>query len=103
MVVHRLTGDTPRRDLIAPEWSYRKRSILNGIYAELRKRGTYQGFRSPSRPNRISPFQTDEAVHTTLNVLVPCERDFFPVPETFAEVLLAAPAEIVTEDTFLST
>ena len=50
MVVHRLTGDTPRRDLIAPEWSYRKRSILNGIYAELRKRGTYQGFRSPSRP-----------------------------------------------------
>ena len=49
MVVHRLTGDTPRRDLIAPEWSYRKRSILNGIYAELRRRGTYQGFRSPSR------------------------------------------------------
>ena len=43
MVVHRLTGDTPRRDLIAPEWSYRKRSILNGITAELRRRGTYQG------------------------------------------------------------
>ena len=45
MVIHRLTGDAPRKTLISPSWSYRKRTILNEINAELRKRGTYQGFR----------------------------------------------------------
>jgi radical SAM protein (TIGR01212 family) len=45
MIIHRLTGDTPRRDLIAPEWSYRKRTILNGITAELRRRESWQGAR----------------------------------------------------------
>jgi radical SAM protein (TIGR01212 family) len=45
MVVHRMTGDAPRKTLIAPSWSYRKRTILNEISAELRRRGTYQGFR----------------------------------------------------------
>lgn len=43
MVVHRLTGDVERASLISPSWSYRKRNILNGIYAELKKRNTYQG------------------------------------------------------------
>ncbi|MGN0708803.1 MAG: TIGR01212 family radical SAM protein [Anaerovoracaceae bacterium] len=43
IVVHRLTADAPRSELIAPEWSYKKRTILNGIYHELRERGTYQG------------------------------------------------------------
>ena len=46
ITIHRLTGDVPRRLLIAPEWSYMKRSILNGIHAELRRRGTYQGSRN---------------------------------------------------------
>lgn len=44
IVVHRLTGDAPRSTLIAPVWSYRKRTILNEINAELKRRGTYQGF-----------------------------------------------------------
>lgn len=44
IVVHRLTGDAPRSTLIAPAWSYRKRTILNEINAELKRRGTYQGF-----------------------------------------------------------
>ena len=45
MVVHRMTGDAPRKILIAPDWSYRKRTILNKINATLKKRGTYQGVR----------------------------------------------------------
>ena len=46
ITIHRLTADAPRSTLIAPEWSYMKRSILNGIHAELRRRGTYQGSRA---------------------------------------------------------
>lgn len=43
ITIHRLTGDVPRRLLISPEWSYRKRTILNMINRELAVRGTYQG------------------------------------------------------------
>ena len=43
IVIHRLTGDAPRKILITPEWSYRKRTILNGINAELKRRGSWQG------------------------------------------------------------
>ena len=43
ITIHRLTGDVPRKLLISPEWSYKKRTILNGIAHELRMRGTYQG------------------------------------------------------------
>jgi radical SAM superfamily enzyme len=43
ITIHRLTGDVPRRLLISPEWSYRKRTILNAINRELAERDTYQG------------------------------------------------------------
>ena len=43
ITIHRLTGDVPRRLLIAPEWSYRKRTILNMINSELASRNTCQG------------------------------------------------------------
>jgi radical SAM superfamily enzyme len=43
ITIHRLTADVPRRMLIAPEWSYKKRTILNGIAHELKIRGAYQG------------------------------------------------------------
>lgn len=43
IVIHRLTGDAPRKILITPEWSYRKRTILNEISAELKRRGSWQG------------------------------------------------------------
>ena len=43
ITIHRLTGDVPRRLLIAPEWSYRKRTILNKINSELAARDTHQG------------------------------------------------------------
>ena len=43
VTIHRLTGDVPRRLLAAPEWSYRKRTILNAINRELAVRDTRQG------------------------------------------------------------
>ena len=43
ITLHRISGDAPRSTLIAPEWSYRKRTILNGIHKEMRRRDTWQG------------------------------------------------------------
>ena len=43
VTIHRLTGDVPRKILVSPEWSYRKRTILNMINSELKKRDVYQG------------------------------------------------------------
>jgi uncharacterized protein len=43
VTVHRISGDAPRSTLIAPEWSYRKRTILNGIHHAMRERNTWQG------------------------------------------------------------
>lgn len=43
ITLHRISGDAPRSTLIAPEWSYRKRTILNGIHKALKERDTWQG------------------------------------------------------------
>lgn len=43
IVVHRITGDGPADLLIAPEWSLRKRAVLNHIHHALRVRGVWQG------------------------------------------------------------
>lgn len=43
MVVHRLTGDGPRKLLIAPLWSTDKKRVLNTINRELKERNTWQG------------------------------------------------------------
>lgn len=43
ITIHRLTGDVPRKILVSPEWSYKKRSILNAINKELLLRDTRQG------------------------------------------------------------
>jgi radical SAM superfamily enzyme len=43
ITIHRLTGDVPRRLLVSPEWSWRKRTILNEINRELAVRDTRQG------------------------------------------------------------
>lgn len=45
ITIHRISGDAPREILIAPEWSYRKRTILNSIHKEMRLRNTWQGRR----------------------------------------------------------
>ena len=44
-LIERLTGDGDRETLIAPLWSRDKKSVLNGIDKELRRRGTVQGCR----------------------------------------------------------
>lgn len=46
ITIHRLTGDVPRKILVSPEWSYRKRTILNSINKELSLRETRQGSKS---------------------------------------------------------
>lgn len=43
ITIHRLTGDVPRKLLISPEWSYKKRTILNAINRKLKERDTCQG------------------------------------------------------------
>jgi len=43
MVVHRLTGDGPRKLLLAPLWSTDKKRVLNTIQRRLKERDTWQG------------------------------------------------------------
>lgn len=44
ITIHRMTGDVLRELLLAPPWSFKKRTILNGITKELKKRNTFQGY-----------------------------------------------------------
>lgn len=46
MVIHRITGDGPKRILLAPLWSGNKKLVLNRIHAGLIERDTWQGKRS---------------------------------------------------------
>lgn len=43
MVIHRITGDGPKKLLIAPMWSTNKKIVLNTITKEFINRNTYQG------------------------------------------------------------
>ncbi|WP_206808496.1 TIGR01212 family radical SAM protein [Paradesulfitobacterium ferrireducens] len=43
MIIHRLTGDGPPEQLIAPLWSRKKWEVLNAIDAELERRDSWQG------------------------------------------------------------
>lgn len=43
ITIHRLSADAPRKILIAPEWSYKKRTILNTIHNRMRELDTWQG------------------------------------------------------------
>lgn len=42
-LIHRLTGDGPRTQLLAPLWSLKKWEVLNAIDAEFSRRGSRQG------------------------------------------------------------
>lgn len=46
VTIHRMTGDCPRSLLISPKWSYKKRTILNGISERLHLLDSFQGKRS---------------------------------------------------------
>lgn len=43
MVIHRLSGDGPKKLLIAPAWSGNKRLFLNSLAKAFRETGAYQG------------------------------------------------------------
>lgn len=43
MVIHRLTGDSPRNLLIGPMWSLKKWEVLNAIDRRFTERDTWQG------------------------------------------------------------
>ena len=43
IVIHRITGDPKKEDLIAPDWLLKKFCVLNDIDKEMVKRNTYQG------------------------------------------------------------
>lgn len=43
IVIHRLTGDGKRSELVTPLWSLNKKQVLNDIDKELKQRNTYQG------------------------------------------------------------
>lgn len=44
IVIHRITGDPKKEELVAPNWLLKKFDVLNSIDKELAKRNTYQGF-----------------------------------------------------------
>ncbi len=43
MVIHRLTGDAPKKLLVAPAWSADKKRVLNTFTKRFSQRGTWQG------------------------------------------------------------
>ena len=47
IVIHRVTGDGPKKLLIAPLWSADKRNVLNSLHRLMRERGAFQGKNFP--------------------------------------------------------
>lgn len=43
IVVHRVTGDGPKKLLIAPAWSGNKRDVLNSLHKKMRLENVFQG------------------------------------------------------------
>lgn len=43
IVIHRISGDSPKDLLIAPEWNLHKKWVLNGFYKILREQDLWQG------------------------------------------------------------
>lgn len=48
IVIHRLTGDGDKKNLLAPLWSLRKREVLNGIHRYLKEHQIRQGMKQKS-------------------------------------------------------
>jgi hypothetical protein len=46
VTIHRVTGDAPREDLIAPLWAGHKKAVLRAIQQEFKRRGSFQGCRA---------------------------------------------------------
>ncbi len=43
LVIHRITGDGPKKLLLAPLWSADKKHVLNNIHKEMKLKNTWQG------------------------------------------------------------
>jgi radical SAM protein (TIGR01212 family) len=43
IIIHRITGDAPKEQLIEPQWSLKKFVVMNEIDKLLRAKGSYQG------------------------------------------------------------
>ncbi|HHV13533.1 MAG TPA: TIGR01212 family radical SAM protein [Clostridiales bacterium] len=43
IIIHRITGDGPKKLLLAPLWSSNKKLVLNRIQSQMKARCTYQG------------------------------------------------------------
>ena len=43
IIIERVTGDGRKSDLIAPLWTCDKKSVINGIDNEFRRRNSFQG------------------------------------------------------------
>ena len=43
VVIHRISGDAPKSDLVAPEWNLHKKLILNGIDKIMKEKDIFQG------------------------------------------------------------
>ena len=55
VLYHRVTGTASPQVLLAPQWCSKKWTVLNGIEAELRRRGSRQGCRAPvAAPQALS-------------------------------------------------
>lgn len=55
MVIHRLTGDGPKRTLLAPLWSGNKRAVRNTLAKRLEERDSWQGkYLDAPKPDNIS-------------------------------------------------
>lgn len=52
IVIHRLTGDGPKKLLIAPLWSANKKFVLNSIEKEMKRRDFRQGISCTQNPGQ---------------------------------------------------
>ena len=43
IVIHRVTGDGPKKILLAPNWSGNKKNVLNTLHHLMRERDSFQG------------------------------------------------------------
>ena len=48
IIIHRITGDSPKELLIEPQWSLKKFVVMNEIDKSLRSKNSYQGIKYKS-------------------------------------------------------
>ena len=59
IVIHRITGDGPKKLLIAPLWSANKRLVLNTLTRRFKERGITQGCGLTAPPSKVTPYEID--------------------------------------------